>query len=86
MYRDTSEWLEDCPLRRWRLSRPKPMGRNEAARLLDVHRTSMSNWERGIWPPNEIDQEAITRLTGITRQQWREWLAKRPVEAESVNK
>ena len=72
-------WLEENPLRRWRLGQP-PKGRNRSvlARQLGVAHTAVGTWETGKRLPLIDAFAKIETLTGIYAQVWMEWYRQRP--------
>lgn len=74
-------WLEDNPLRRWRLSQP-PEGWNRSvlARQLGVSHTAVSSWETGKRLPGVDAVAKIESLAGITATQWMAWFECKPKE------
>jgi transcriptional regulator with XRE-family HTH domain len=72
-------WLEDNPLRRWRLKQP-PEGWNRSvlARQLGVSHTAVGAWEAGKRLPVVDAFAKIEKLTGITATQWMDWYDKKP--------
>jgi ribosome-binding protein aMBF1 (putative translation factor) len=74
-------WLEENPLRQWRLSQP-PEGwkRSVLARQLEVSHTAVGAWESGKRLPLVDAFAKIEKLTGITSQQWMDWFNSKPKE------
>jgi ribosome-binding protein aMBF1 (putative translation factor) len=72
-------WLDENPLRRWRLSQP-PEGWNRSvlARQLGVSHTAVNFWEKGERLPVVKSVAKIESLTGITATQWMEWFERKP--------
>ena len=73
-------WLEENPLRRWRIKQP-PEGWNRSvlARQLGVSHTAVASWETGKRLP-VIDAFAkIEALTCISAKDWMEWYNQKPL-------
>ncbi len=77
-------WLEENPLRRWRLSQP-PEGWNRSvlARQLGVSHTAVGSWETGKRLPLIDAFAKIEELTGISAKVWMEWYNQRPSGGQS---
>ncbi len=75
-------WLEENPLRVWRLKRP-PEGWNRSvlARQLGVSHTAVGSWETGKRLPMADAIAKIESLTGITATRWMNWFNRKPEEA-----
>ncbi len=75
-------WLEENPLRQWRLKQP-PEGWNRSvlARQLGVSHTAVGSWETGKRLPMVDAIAKIESLTGITATQWMDWFNRKPEEA-----
>jgi helix-turn-helix protein len=69
------EWLEQCPLRLWRMAQPTPWTRRRLARYLGVTRWAVLLWERGQRQSTEDHWQEVQRLTGVTWAAWRAWHA-----------
>ena len=60
------------PLRRWRKSHD--ITQCELARILNVHRNTVIDWERGRYVPGTINMLKIYERTGITPSDWQRFL------------
>jgi transcriptional regulator with XRE-family HTH domain len=74
-------WIEDNPLRRWRLAqRPEGWKRSVMARQLGVSHTAVSLWETGKRLPVVDAVAKIESLTGISATEWMAWFESKPEE------
>jgi hypothetical protein len=74
-------WLDQNPLRRWRLKQP-PEGwkRSVLARQLGVSHTAVAAWETGNRLPLVDAMAKIEALTGISATRWMQWYEQRPAQ------
>lgn len=72
-------WLEENPLRQWRMKQP-PEGWNRSvlARQLGVSHTAVGTWETGKRLPLIDAFAKIEELTGISAKEWMAWYNRRP--------
>jgi transcriptional regulator with XRE-family HTH domain len=77
-------WLDENPLRRWRLKQP-PEGWNRSvlARQLGVSHTAVAAWETGKRLPVIDTFAKIEELTGISAKEWMAWYNQNPSGGQS---
>jgi transcriptional regulator with XRE-family HTH domain len=80
-------WLDENPLRRWRLDQP-PEGWNRSvlARKLGVSHTAVAAWENGKRLPLVDAFAKIEELTGITSKAWMGWYRRKPPDESETKR
>lgn len=71
-------WLDDNPLRRWRLKQSPAITQTEAAQTIGCHTSTIRLWETGIGEPQIQYMRRIGELVGIKSvdklaTEWAQW-------------
>lgn len=69
-------WQDENPLRAWRERHRISM--RKAAPLIGTNFNSVQDWEQGQYAPRDESMEKIAEVTGVTREDWDEWLERKP--------
>jgi transcriptional regulator with XRE-family HTH domain len=81
------QWVDQCPLRRWRYSFSPHVSIMEAAARLGVSMTLIQLWERGVHIPSGENMCRLQELIGTdTVAEWAEWFHTRPSRSSIPSK
>lgn len=72
------EWLEACPLRRWRKQQSPPWSRGKLAEAAGIARMTIYYWEHGKFMPRIDTWELVQYVTHVTPRQYTQWFKEKP--------
>lgn len=74
-----NQWIDQCPIRRYRQDQDPPMSVMMAATFFGVSMTLIQLWERGVHVPSEQNMRKLVDVLGPdTPKQWADWYNRRP--------
>lgn len=73
------DWVDQNPIRAWRLSHTPKLSILEAAERIGVGMSMVQMYERGVHKPGPDRNDALTELLGKDwSKRWDKWIATKP--------